>query len=208
MKQMLLLLLCAAALALGGCRSKEERAYRGRLQALPSGQIALIELAAGTLAAVSLSDGAVKWRYQMTITPSPYLDYSEQYRLVCPIVATQAGDLLLRYDAELHVVSSEDGQLRWKRRVYRWAANWLRCPVATADSGVVLLRRSGLRVQKLDESGREDWAVGLAAVGAAIAPPTVSPETGDVLVETATHLVNISPAGKINWARLRKNLAP
>jgi len=207
MRPALLATLCAAALTMSGCRSKEERSYQGRMQAVPDSEMALVELAAGTLVAVHLSDGSVKWRYQVAIPPSPYLDFSEEHRLVCPIVATRAGDLVLRYDAELHVVAGQDGRLRWKRRVRRWARNWLRCPAAAADSGVVLLRQSGLRVQKLNADGSEDWAVGIAAMGAAIAPPTVSPDTGDVLIETASHLVNISPEGAINWARPRKRLA-
>jgi len=206
MKRWPLMVLLAIAALIGGCRSKHERSYRGQVQVLEGDQTALVELAAGSLAAVSLADGVVQWRYQPVMTPSPYLDYAERYRLVCPVVRTPGGDLLLRYDDELHVLSRKDGRLRWKRRVYRWAADRLRCPAATADSGVVLLRHSGLRVQKLAADGSPSWVVGLTLVGAAISPPKVSPESGDVLIQTASHLVNISPAGAINWARLRDKL--
>ena len=45
--------------------------------------------------------------------------------------------------------------------------------------------------------------LGLGKLGAAVAPPQVSMESGDVLLRTRDHVTSVDPKGKLNWIRRR-----
>lgn len=196
-------LLSLVVICLCSCASREERRFSGQVQVVSGEPTILVERSGGALAALSALDGTEQWRYRPAVQPCSYLDFSAIYSLVCPVVETPGGDLLLRYDSELHVISRADGQLRWKLFVYRWAEGRLRCPVATADSGVLLLGKHGLMLHKFNKDGFREWRYQLLSLGTAVNPPVVVDESGDALLQTSSHLVSLSPSGVLNWAQVR-----
>lgn len=63
-------------------------------------------------------------------------------------------------------------------------------------------------LQKFDSDGSPGWRYSLVSLGSAIGPPRVSRDSGDVLLETTSHVVAISPEGSLNWAQPRSVLEP
>lgn len=171
----------------------------------------VIEEPAGRLTTRSLQDGRVLWRYKPAFPPTPrHLDMRERYALSCDIAETTNGLLMLRYDSELHVIASRTGKLKWKKKARLWvpSGDGTMCPALTSDSGVVMLGRNGMLVHKFDSSGDLAWSYPLVGLGAAIRRPDVSPMSGDVVLLTRTHLLSLSPDGRLGWVTERKGQVP
>lgn len=69
-----------------------------------------------------------------------YIDYTERYRLIYPLLQLPSGRLLLRYNAELHALEPDTGALSWFKEMPLTAEGKVRCPSDTPDSGVLLIR--------------------------------------------------------------------
>jgi outer membrane protein assembly factor BamB len=192
--------LVISMLVAAGCKRREEN-FAGYVHVARDPGMMVVERAPGTLVALSPEDGSELWRYEAPFPQPDYLDLSARYRLVCPMVETPNGQLLLRYDHELHSISLRDGKRRWKIDAYLFAAGKRRCVATTPDSGVVLIRRYGVAVQKLDSEAHKVWWYQLVGLGAAVNPPEVISPAGDTLVQTDSHVISISPTGALNWAQ-------
>jgi len=72
-------------------------------------------------------------------------------------------------------------------------------PVATADSGVVVLVAAN-RVRAHQPDGIVRWTLVIPDEATALTSPLGAPN-GDVLIGTDQGLVSISPKGKVNWNR-------
>jgi hypothetical protein len=191
----------AAACLAAGCDAIEPRAA-GQVTALDD-ETFVIEGPDGVLSAHDPSAAVVRWRYQPPSEPFlPFLTRPPK-RLVCPIERTPSGALLLRYESQLVAVDSRTTKTLWVLDVPAWATLGRRCPRATLDSGVLLLRAHGLILQKVGRMGATRWMLQLGSLGAALAPPVVSAPSGDALLQTRDHLVNVSPEGTFNWVRPR-----
>ena len=71
-----------------------------------------------------------------------------------------------------------------------------------------MLRRNGMLVHKFDSSGDLSWSYPLVGLGAAIRPPEVSPMSGDVVLLTRTHLLSLSPDGRVGLGDRTQGASP
>jgi outer membrane protein assembly factor BamB len=116
--------------------------------------------------------------------------------IVCPVVWTPSGNLVLRLHDEILVLSARDGTLLWKKRSNDY---WF-CPTVAPDSGVLNITRGGGQLEKLNPEGARLWTFDLSGFGGPVAAPITLPPSGDTLVRTRVALLNIAPDGRLNWA--------
>lgn len=186
----------ALAMLAAGCEASPQQPASRDVWVDPGWPYALVQADLYDLVARGTSDGVERWRYRREQPPPAPFGRFAVPTLVCRPEWTVSHNIVLRYPDGIHVLAAENGELLWVKEL-RFEGN---CPVATPDSGMVLIVEHGVRLEKLDGEGKSVWHHDFWELGVAVAQPVVVLPAGDTLVRTGKYLLNVSPSGHRNWA--------
>jgi outer membrane protein assembly factor BamB len=197
---------CLLALVLtAGCRTTDEdlwpdSPHSNQVWQIPQTSWALMETKPGTLVAIDSRDGKIVWKFERPPGPSHEVIRFRPDDLACPPVFTGAGKIGLRYESGLVVLSAKTGKVDWFVEL-RPAQGPHVCPVATPDSGIVVVVQGGAAIRKLDSKGVHAWTFRFPDGAVARGRPQAMAPSGDVIVRTDHHVFSLNPNGRVNWQR-------
>jgi hypothetical protein len=177
---------------------------------LPGKNLTLLAIDHRSLALVDSHDGTKLWRYTPPKTVPPRYGTRPEPYLSCRPALAPNGQIVVFYTDGIVALLEQSGAERWTH-VYRTRSEWTSCPVVLPDSGVVFVdpqkSRGKTLLVKLDRDGQLAWQSVLPDVGLAETSPQVDRASGDVIVQTPSHVVSVNPTGKVNWIRERSRYA-
>ncbi len=179
-----------------GCATRVDEPLQPELWLFEEEQLALLQQTPGEITAVDSKTGAVRWKFEPQPAPRAPFGVLPRSAVQCPPLVSPAGTVILRYNHDLYVLSARTGEKRWAIyfRDYEY------CPTVTPDSGIVLVTQWGEALEKLDVDGKRVWVFDLRFAGIAVGAPRAVSSSGDVLIQTAAHLVSVNPQGKLAWS--------
>lgn len=185
-----------AALALVGCEERPPEPAFLEVFQVPGRAIVIGQRDVERVVAIDALTGQTRWVYEPERPEQPSYAQRPVSTLVCPVAWLPVGRVVLRFHHELHTLDVESGELVWSRG---WDGRSF-CPVGTLDSGVLTIAGWGTVLEKLDANGEPLWSFGFPKHGPAVTMPIVVRPTGDAIVRTRAHLLNVAPDGELNWS--------
>ena len=187
-------LLIGVALALA-CRSKSNDATNPHMWHEPGVPIVIEQPNPSVVVGIDVRTGEVRWRHWLEYEQRRPYGVEPMPKLSCGAILTPAGNVVLSYEHELHVLSARTGELQWTEtnRGYQF------CPAVGPDSSLLRISRQRTCLVKLSASGDRLWTYDFPEAGVAVTGPLALYPSGDVLIRTDHRLLSVNPKGEPNW---------